>query len=420
MLTFGSLFSGCGTFDLGLERAGLTCAWQCEADATCRDVLAKHWPDVYCYTDVRKVDASAARVDLLCGGWPCQDLSVAGKRAGLAGARSGLFHEFVRVARQLRPRWILGENVPGLLSSHGGRDMATVVESLGQLGYFVAWRVLDAQYFGVAQRRRRVFVVASLGDASCAEILFERDCLPGDSAASREAGEGVADCLTAGAHPGSHNGQDDHTRGRLVVGQCHGSNVGEMGTLRRGSGMVSSGVPFVAHALTSCKSATERLDPNGETFIPIDLRQSSRGATMTNNRRAGSTGGAPGVGVGEAGEPAFTVSARGQAVAYRTSGNCGVTEQGDRTAALNCATDPTQNIVGVQMGVRRLTPTECERLQGLPDQWTRYGASGKEISDSRRYQMIGNAGAVPVLEWLGRRIMAAANTPNPGGESDDE
>ena len=409
MLTFGSLFSGCGTFDLGLERAGLSCAWQCEADATCRDVLAKHWPDVYCYQDVRDVDGSAARVDLLCGGWPCQDLSVAGKRAGLAGARSGLFHEFVRVARQLRPRWILGENVPGLLSSHGGRDMATVVESLGQLGYFVAWRVLDAQYFGVAQRRRRVFVVASFGDASCAEILFEPDCLPGDYAPGREAGTGIAASLTRGSASGGGVNQPPGRRREDDV------NI------------------VVAHALTSCKSASGRLDPNGKTFIPIDLRQASRGETMTNNRREGSTGGAPGVGIGNSGDPAFTVSERGQAVAYRTSGNSGVTEQGGRTAALNCATDPTQNIVTThaltrrhdssedgcgrdtplvpdRLGVRRLTPRECERLQGLPDDWTRHGASGKEISDSRRYQMIGNAGAVPVLEWIGRRVAAGELT----------
>ena len=375
MLTFGSLFSGCGTFDLGLERAGLTCAWQCEADATCRDVLAKHWPDVYCYTDVRKVDASAARVDLLCGGWPCQDLSVAGKRAGLAGARSGLFHEFVRVARQLRPRWILGENVPGLLSSHGGRDMATVVESLGQLGYFVAWRVLDAQYFGVAQRRRRVFVVASLGDASCVEILFEPDCLPGDSAPGREAGTDIAASLTRGSASGGGVNQPPGRRREDDV------NI------------------VVAHALTSCKSAS---GPQGKGWQK---------------------------------DKAFTMEARTkpQAIAYRTSGNSGVTEQGDLTAALNCATDPTQNIVTThaltrrhdssedgcgrstplvpdRLGVRRLTPRECERLQGLPDDWTRHGASGKEISDSRRYQMIGNAGAVPVLEWIGRRVAAGELT----------
>lgn len=180
--------------------------------------------------------------------------------------------------------------------------------------------------------------------------------------------------------------------------------------------------------------ASEDGTGRGTPIIPIDMRQASRGEKFTNNR---TDGGPTGIGVGIDGDPAFTVSERGQAIAYRTSGNCGVMEQGDKTAALNCGTDLNQNIVAYQchgsnvgpmgtvragngnetggvpfvmqerstMRVRRLTPRETERLQGFPDDWTRYGADGEEVSDSARYRMIGNSVAVPCVEWIARRIV---------------
>ena len=120
-LTVGSLFSGIGGFDLGFERAGMTVQWQAEIDKHARRVLARWWPAAHCYDDVKEIGGSAPRVDVLCGGFPCQDLSVAGRRAGLAGERSGLFHEFMRVVDEVAPRWVVIENVPGLLSSNDGR-----------------------------------------------------------------------------------------------------------------------------------------------------------------------------------------------------------------------------------------------------------------------------------------------------------
>ena len=159
-LTYGSLFSGIGGIDLGLDRSGWECKWQCEIEPFCVKVLDKHWPQVKKYHDIREVKPSELEpVDLICGGFPCQDLSVAGRRAGLAGKRSGLFYEFMRIADECAPTWVLIENVPGLLSSNGGRDMGAVLGTLGELGYGWAYRVLDAQYLGVAQRRRRVFIV---------------------------------------------------------------------------------------------------------------------------------------------------------------------------------------------------------------------------------------------------------------------
>src|SRR3990167_5596480 len=121
-MKFGSLFTGVGGFDLGFERAEMTCAWQAEKDKHCLQVLANHWPNIKRYEDVKDVGRNAEPIDLLCGGFPCQDLSVAGKRAGLAGERSGLWFEFARIIGELRPRWVVIENVPGLLSSNSGRD----------------------------------------------------------------------------------------------------------------------------------------------------------------------------------------------------------------------------------------------------------------------------------------------------------
>ena len=163
-MNVGSTFSGVGGFDLGFERAGMSVLWQAEIDEWCRRVLRDHWPQATIYDDVRAVGGGAAAVDLLCGGFPCQDLSVAGKRAGFKGERSSLFFEFARIADELRPRWIVLENVVGLLSSAEGRDFGILLATLAEIGYGCAWRVVDARFFGVPQRRRRVFIVGCFGD----------------------------------------------------------------------------------------------------------------------------------------------------------------------------------------------------------------------------------------------------------------
>lgn len=193
-MTFGSLFSGIGGFDLGFEQAGMTCAWQVEIEDFPQAVLQTHWPNVPKLRDVCTVGAhNLEPVDLICGGFPCQDLSVAGKRAGLAGSRSGLFWEVVRILGEMRPAWFVLENVPGLFSSDGGRDFGIVLAALDDLGYGVAWRVLNSQFFGVAQRRRRVFLVGSFGRPCPGEILFESEGGSGDTAAGGEAGPEIAE-----------------------------------------------------------------------------------------------------------------------------------------------------------------------------------------------------------------------------------
>lgn len=415
-MTFGSLFTGAGGFDLGFEKAGFQCAWQCEIDRTASEVLRHRWPDVPKFDDVRACGKNnLSDVDILVGGFPCQDLSVAGNRGGLAGERSGLFYELARIARELRPGFLVWENVPGLLSSDDGRDFARVLRHLGDIGYRGAWRVLDAQHFGVPQQRRRVFGVFArgrFGVERCAEILALSEGMRGNSPKGREEGAEVAGTITGRAR---QPGGDEAAAGRIVFGggrgerrgnatlttenqrndfdnenfvmsyrtagdgavyesggktaplttqtdpnalivmQCHGSNVGPMGTLRSGHGDVQSGVPFMC--------------------VPIDMRQASRGGTMTNNRKEGTTGGAPGTGIREDGDPSPTI-----AVSHPPA-------------------------VGLNNTVRRLTPRECERLQGWPDDHTRYGNGGREIADGPRYRMIGNGVAMPCAEWIGRRLM---------------
>ena len=157
-MTFGSLFSGIGGIDLGLERAGMTCRWQVEIDPFCRKVLAKHWPDVERFEDVKRVGSENLEpVDVIAGGFPCQDVSVAGKKAGIKeGTRSGLWFEFHRIIRELRPRYVFVENVPGLLTDGMGRVLSDLAES----GYDAEWEVLSARDVGAPHLRNRVFIIA--------------------------------------------------------------------------------------------------------------------------------------------------------------------------------------------------------------------------------------------------------------------
>ncbi|MFY1852964.1 DNA cytosine methyltransferase [Achromobacter xylosoxidans] len=172
--TVGSLFAGIGGFDLGFERAGFRTAWQVEINPIARAVLADRFPHARQFEDVRAVGAAQlGRVDVIIGGFPCQDVSTMGKRRGLAGARTGLFFEAIRIIDELRPEWVVLENVTGLLSSHDGRDFQAVVQTLAERGYLGCWRVLNAQYFGVPTKRRRVFVVARLGKQPPIELLAD-------------------------------------------------------------------------------------------------------------------------------------------------------------------------------------------------------------------------------------------------------
>ena len=191
--TFASFFSGIGGFDLGFERAGFKITMQCEIEKYCNTILENHWPTVKRFTDIKEVtDANVTPSDVWAGGFPCQDVSVArmGPRDGLKGKKSGLFFELARLLKGGRPRVLVIENVPGLLSSHGGRDFEIVIRTLADLGYGVGWRVLNSRYFGVPQSRQRVYVVACHRDGrGPAEILFEPERRKGDAAKSQPNGK---------------------------------------------------------------------------------------------------------------------------------------------------------------------------------------------------------------------------------------
>jgi len=161
-VTFGSLFAGIGGFDLGFERAGMQCLWQVEKDAWCREKLAKHWPDVKRYEDVRDVGKHNLRtVDVICGGFPCQDVSIAGKQTGIGeGTRSGLWSQFHRIIGELRPRYAVLENVRNLLSGDNGKWFGRVLGGLAEIGYDAEWEVLPASAFGAPHERERVFLIA--------------------------------------------------------------------------------------------------------------------------------------------------------------------------------------------------------------------------------------------------------------------
>ncbi|HBF40454.1 MAG TPA: DNA cytosine methyltransferase [Anaerolineaceae bacterium] len=312
-MKFGSLFSGIGGFDLGFERAGMGCFWQCEIDPKARQVLKRHW-DVPIYEDVKRITRqNTEAVDLICGGFPCQDVSIAGNRAGLAGKRSGLWFEFARIIELLGPKWVVVENVPGLLSSNRGRDFAVIIQWLAKCGYGVSWRILDAQYFGVPQRRRRVFIVGSLGTGDSATVLFESESLYGNIAQGEPAGQEITEVLAGGAHPGGINGRDDKNWNFVIATGQGGAEI-----------------------------------------------ENDKSPTLSNDHEA-----------------PIIVNKRGE----KSGGGRGGLES---------------------IGVRRLSPVECARLQGFPDDWNDW------LADSVRYRQYGNAVCVPVAEWIGKRIVEIA------------
>lgn len=414
-MTVGSLFSGVGGFDLGFEQAGYTVAWQVEADEKARRVLRHRWPSVPIHDDVRTVGAhNLTPVDVLVGGFPCQDLSVAGKRAGLTGARSGLFYELMRIARELAAPWVVLENVPGLLTSQRGADFGAVLAEMVECGYGVAWRVLDSRYFGVAQRRRRVFLVGCLGgDTERARtVLFEpeggsRHPSPGGEARARVAGASAAGARGAGAvaytlrsAPGGV-GQGHNTNYVMTCDTYNQSTGDTVQTLRDPHGTCGDAIPAIAfdnrEAAHDSVAMTLRADchaaqPMVFQDVAATLKQRGRGYTdeeMDNLQVAHALSAS----MGHHGHS----SPRGDGSDNLVTG---ALSRADGFMALPSA-----------YGVRRLTPLECERLQGFPDGWTclcdAKGVTSQCVCpDSPRYKQMGNAVTVDVIRWIAERLLA--------------
>lgn len=349
-------------------------------------VLNHHYPHVPNLGDMTKFQEwPDANVNVLVGGTPCQSFSVAGLRKGLDDPRGNLILTFGAIASRYRPTWLVWENVPGVLSSNGGRDFGTFLGMLAELGYGFAYRVLDAQYVrveshrrAVPQRRRRVFVVGHLGDwRRAAAVLFERESLSWDSPPSRKAGEGVAGFTQVGVGVG---GED--------VSGCLRSNPG--------SGFRSDGshVEGLAICMATGQASAEIGIGIGTTLncnheAPIVLMDQGGGVmnVMTD---------------GTAGTLRRETHGHEPIIGHGTQDPCTSTETafalGRNSGAENTLCYPPN------MRARRLTPVECERLQGFPDTYTLVPYNTKPAADSPRYKALGNSMAVPVMQWIGQRI----------------
>ena len=376
-------------------------------------VLAHHYPtvpnlgDMNLFNDWNLNDS----IDILVGGTPCQSFSVAGLRKGLEDPRGNLALVYCGILDYFRPQWFVWENVPGVLSSNSGRDFGSFLGALAELGYGFAYRVLDAQYFGVAQRRRRVFVVGYLGNwRPAAKVLFERESVRGDSAPSREkrqeAARVVAPSLTASNDPSRSPQSSEVTQQVYSVLQA-------------------------TESVAKCLITKTRLDSETENLIPTYAIQGS----MIGR---GDNAGPQGDGINE--EVCFTqnttdrhavaqpITFSGQMSVPQTDVDMSATLQAKNPMALaqpvafdgynqtlsatsqtiragSTGGDHIGMVMSPTMAVRRLTPIECERLQGFPDNYTNIPwRKAIESPDGPRYKALGNSMAVPVMAWIGERI----------------
>jgi DNA (cytosine-5)-methyltransferase 1 len=333
-------------------------------------VLTHHYPQVTNFGDMTKykewkLDDS---IGLLVGGTPCQSFSVAGLRKGLEDPRGNLALTYVGILDKFRPKWCIWENVPGVLSSGNGRDFGAFLGALAELGYGFAYRVLDAQNFGVAQRRRRVFVVGCLGGwESAAKVLFESESLSGNIKQGRKKKESVASYVESS------------------FGQYREDVIA--GTTKASGGVLGGG---------------------SETFLTIPIHaQATQYVGGGDNRNNDGKGN--GLGIGKPGDPMNTLDTSSRhAVAYENHpSDSRVKEMGDICQTVTSTWGSGGgNIPFVQktyenMAVRRLTEVECERLQGFPDNYTNIKES---CPSGVRYKALGNSMAVPVMRWIGERI----------------
>jgi len=381
-MRYGSICSGIEAASVAWEPLGWEPTWFSEIEPFPCAVLQHHYPqvpnlgDLTADTFIEKTQTHGP-VDLIIGGTPCQSFSVAGLRGGLDDDRGNLALHFMRVVNQLKPAWVVWENVPGVLSSNGGRDFGAILGALAECGYGFAYRVLDAQFFGVPQRRRRVFVIGHFGDwRRAVAVLFERESLSGYSAPGRKEGQDIAPptepsvASTLGGGSGNRGWCDDTDRMTFIPVSNSGSENWTVGAPRDGAHPGRINDSLMVNARQDPVTSTKSL-PLGEqdTGHAVAIRTAQTGAN----------------GHGVADEQAHCLdSAPTQAIA-----------RGDN---------------GV-VAVRRLTPRECERLQGFPDDWTRIPWRNKpatECPDGPRYRAIGNSMATPVVRWIGERIEQVA------------
>jgi DNA (cytosine-5)-methyltransferase 1 len=427
-LAFGSVCSGIEAASVAWHPLGWRAAFVSEVEPFANAVLAHHFPDVPNRGDMRRFEEwPDATIDVLVGGTPCQSFSIAGFREGIRDPRGSLMLAFAAIARRYRPRWLVWENVPGVIPSNGGRDFASFLGLLSgrhveapaggfenggiipgiESAYGVAWRVLDAQYFGLAQRRKRVFVVGHFGNwrRACA-VLLERSSLSGNPAPRRQAGERVAPTIEARANAGGAGWGTDFIAGGGITCTEDGIAGSVSAKWLKGTGGPAGDehynliVPPALGMTGACVGMEEELAPtiSGDhanrvnDVGPIVFTQNQReevrelavaGALPAMRRRTDAKGETL-VAFAELADPL----AANQANTYTREGK----------------NFRVSNVARTDHGVRRLTPRECERLQGFPDDFTLIPYNGKPAKDGPRYRAIGNSMAVPVMRWIGERI----------------
>lgn len=438
-----SIFSGVEAATLAWEPLGWEPVAFSEIEPFPCAVLAERWPDVPNLGDITKIDWKEeidGAIDLVVGGSPCQSFSVAGKREGLKGA-SGLMFEYIRCVQELRPRWFLWENVPGALTSEDGGAFGQLLREMDELGYSLAWRVLDAQFFGVAQRRRRLFLVGHLGAESPAEVLFEPDCLSGNPQSSREKRKELArragrSAACAGfkysAAPRANTIGYAEEQANTLTADWHAPAVLPLsGTDQQVMAMSQYGTE-IAGCLTARGDSSPCAD-RGQNIVCMT-------GTQAHCHISGEIAGCLTAHMGKDDAPVVVNDTRNEvrivgdgSLSGALAANPGMKQTtfvctggtypiNEHTAicrnvcpTLKCGGDEAMVALETAdkimeanpMLVRRLTPLECERLQGFPDGHTLIRWKGKpaeECPDGPRYKAIGNSMAVPVMRWIGKRI----------------
>ena len=414
-----------------------------EIDPFPSEVLKHHYPTVPNYGDMNNYkEWKDGSVDLICGGTPCQSFSVAGLRKGIESPNGQLMLTFGAILKKYNPRWMVWENVPGVLSSNRGKDFGTFLGMLGELGYGFAYRVLDAQYFGVAQRRRRVFVVGYLGDwKRAASVLFEPESLQGDLAKSKAEGEGttpssegssragselpkVSACITAELKKQVTNQMITEAESFFFpqyLGNAEGGNHDKPNLTRMNGHHVNNQTNLVQenelysihrNAFNMSKKLSEQSNTD---FIKQDNKSPTiiaktpvHGVAYNGNTIAIQGDGSTSMhinGKGYHNEKSFTLNTTDKhSVAF--SSTMSQPDVRVEKCITMVARHPPAMAKGMQ--VRRLTPTECERLQGFEDGHTKIPYRNKgadECPDGPRYKALGNSMAVPVMKWLGKRII---------------
>ena len=422
-MTLGSLFDGIAGFPLAAKRQGITPVWGSEIEADCIDISAKHFPDMQQLGNIMEINgAEIPPVDIISFGSPCQNLSVAGNGKGLAGSESRLFFEAVRIIDEMRcatngkyPKYAVWENVAGAFSSNKGRDFQKVLEEITKTAIpmpdsgrwaaaglvrsgrgSTAWRTMDAQYWGVPQRRKRIYLVHDFTGGNAGQILFECESVLGYS--TEGAGEGKRDT--------------DSIKNSVARTDSGGMEPDAYGQMTFDFGRTA-----------------DRIEINPEKSVTLKATDGGGGAstglymlpvyTVIGNAigRTGKNGGNQ-LGIGEEVAPTLTEGDRhavcypeGAAKLFRSGSFSGFQEGGSENLITTA-----KKVKGIMKYiVRRLTPLECERLQGFPDNWTQYGASGKTMSDNMRYMATGNSIAVPCAERVFRGIIAAEQEEEENG-----